>query len=459
MFKSLFISLNLVGLILLPFLYVGDVSVVHDLPSEIAEENSVEVTVTINKGSATGPARLALDFESAPGMSVEEVSNAGASFSFDESKALFVWYSIPEEETITLKYRLTADAGSIGSKTVSGSFSYLDGEERATETIDPITFTVTEGNGNSSVTTTNIENNESQSTSISGTRTIEQNGDDYIVTVAITKGDQAGFARLKESIPTEFTATKIDGAGGVYKYTNNTVKFLWTKIPSDKTNVTVSYRLTPVGNAPQEFTITGYFSGEFLIVDDKPKSIDIPATTFVSEMASNGNGENGNGENGNGENGNGESGNGENGNGENGNGENGNGENGNGENGNGENGNGENGNGENGNGENGNTTVETHSNPITGVSYRVQVLAAHKTVDAKYIKKRYNGYNKQLNLDNHEGWVKYTTDGVSTYKGARDTRNSVKKYDFPGPFVTAYNSGERITVQEALMLSSQEWVK
>ena len=80
-------------------------------------------------------------------------------------------------------------------------------------------------------------------------------------------------------------------------------------------------------------------------------------------------------------------------------------------------------------------------------------------MNGKYIKKRYNGYNNKLNLDNHEGWVKYTTDDVSTYKGARETRNGVKTYDFPGPFVTAYNSGERITVQEALMLSSQKWVK
>ncbi|MDC0338175.1 hypothetical protein OAN33_01430, partial [Flavobacteriales bacterium] len=105
------------------------------------------------------------------------------------------------------------------------------------------------------------------------------------------------------------------------------------------------------------------------------------------------------------------------------------------------------------------TTILTHETPITGVSFRVQVLAAHKTVDKKYIQKRYSGYSNKLNLDNHEGWIKYTTDGVNTYEGARDTRNGIKKYDFPGPFVTAYNSGERITVQEALMLSSQKWVK
>ena len=83
MFKSLFITLNLVGLILLPFIYVGEISVIHELPSEIAEGKSVEVAIIINKGSATGPARLALNIENAPGILIEEVSNAGASFSFD----------------------------------------------------------------------------------------------------------------------------------------------------------------------------------------------------------------------------------------------------------------------------------------------------------------------------------------------------------------------------------------
>ena len=50
MFKSLFISLNLVGLILLPFYMLERVSVIHELPSEVAEEKSVEVSIIINKG-------------------------------------------------------------------------------------------------------------------------------------------------------------------------------------------------------------------------------------------------------------------------------------------------------------------------------------------------------------------------------------------------------------------------
>ncbi len=88
----------------------------------------------------------------------------------------------------------------------------------------------------------------------------------------------------------------------------------------------------------------------------------------------------------------------------------------------------------------------------------MQILAAHKTVSNSYIKRHY-GFTGGVATENHEGWVKYTTGSFDVYKQARDKRNSLGSYNFPGPFVTAYNQGDRITVQEALMLSKQDWVK
>ena len=61
-------------------------------------------------------------------------------------------------------------------------------------------------------------------------------------------------------------------------------------------------------------------------------------------------------------------------------------------------------------------------------------------------------------IENHESWIKYTTGNFTVYKEARDKRNNVNdNFNFDGPFVTAYNNGERITVQEALMISRQKW--
>ena len=107
-----------------------------------------------------------------------------------------------------------------------------------------------------------------------------------------------------------------------------------------------------------------------------------------------------------------------------------------------------------------NTTNELAStnNTTSIISYKVQILAAHKVANQKYFSTRHQ-YNKGFDIENHEGWVKYTTGEFNEYLKARNKREDLSRYNFPGPFVTAYNNGNRITVQEALMTSKQDWIQ
>lgn len=92
-----------------------------------------------------------------------------------------------------------------------------------------------------------------------------------------------------------------------------------------------------------------------------------------------------------------------------------------------------------------------------GVLYRVQICATKKVAEKDYFKK-YKRVNFEVSLENHEGWIKYTTGGYPLYARARKSREMIDQdFELDGPFVTAYSHGERITVQEALMISGQKW--
>ncbi|CAG5085295.1 hypothetical protein [Parvicella tangerina] len=448
MVKSLFISINLVGLAMLPFLFVGNVSVEHQAPSEMDAGGEVEVTITLNKGAITGPARLKLDFADAEGLEAEGIDNAGASFSFSEGSALFIWYSIQPDEQLTLTYKLKADANASGTKTISGTFSYLDEEERKKLEIPTIIVDVkggsvasseTNGGGETTEnTTTETDGNEGGATSneasqdvvdVTCSRSIEKDGDSYLVTIDVTKGQNGGFARIKDNVPAGFSAEAVENAGAVFKFVDDAAKFLWTSLPKDEETVQVKYRLFPESAGPGMYDLIGEFSGEFMIVDDKPTSVEIPLGSFEVDgdvVINNDGGDNNNGTND-------------------------------------QNDGGADANNGGSDSNDGGTSTDagTTTSIPTGngdVMYKVQVMAAHRTVSNSYIKKHY-GYGGSIDIENHEGWVKYTTGSYGVYKEARDKRNGLSSYNFPGPFVTAYKQGERISVQEALNLTNQEWIQ
>ncbi len=446
MVKALFITLNLAGLIILPFLYVGIVNVEHQAPSEVDAGSSIEVEITLDKSGVTGPARLKLDFSDAQGLIPESIDNGGASFSYKDETGIFIWTSIQPQEVLVLKYKIKADDNASGVKTISGTFSYLDEEERKTIDIPSIIVTVsakesTAANNETNTTTEedNTSSNEATANNTSSNsiledvtcnREISKSGDDFIVKIDINKGNNSGFARVKEIVPNGFEAEEMEKSGAVFKFVDNNVKFLWTNLPENKSTITIKYKLKRTSAPAGTYNLDGEFSGEFLIVNDVPKTVKIPTGKLTVEgdgeiLVENNTDNNTNDNNNKIENS--------------------------------ENTSNENKtNNEVANNNENTTTIVQNNN--TNITYKVQVLAAHKTVSNNYIKKRY-GYSGSVALENHEGWVKYTTGSFGIYKEARDKRNSLNSLDFPGPFVTAYNKGERITVQEALMLSKQDWVK
>ncbi|MBT3542922.1 MAG: hypothetical protein HN486_05495, partial [Flavobacteriaceae bacterium] len=108
-------------------------------------------------------------------------------------------------------------------------------------------------------------------------------------------------------------------------------------------------------------------------------------------------------------------------------------------------------------------TASTNNNNVAiengEVNYRVQICALRKKVTTDYFVKSHQ-INEKIYLNMHQGWHKYTVGNFNQYVGARDHREDIRNNKkIKGPFVTAYNNGTRITVQEALMITKDKWVQ
>lgn len=416
MFKSAIFIVNTFILILFN-IAADSVSVNQSAPERVENGNSFIVNVEINKGNTTGYAKYQVVLPA--GVTAEVVDSKNAKFSLDNNKVKFVWIALNEESKINISYKVIVNDSSIKEVAIGGTFAYLKDNERQTAEAPVNRVAI----GKKINTTPVIKE-----PMVSVTRKISPMGEkSYKVTVEIKAENVIGFAKIQDVIPSGATAA-IDQAGeAVFTPVSNKVKFVWMNFPEDQSSITVSYlidydsditpeingnfaylhkgesRKAPIllnSNALAIVTSNDSQKSESTPVHEKPKtpSIEKPVVSMTA------------------------------------------------------------------------TPQETPKKtapapkPVTpqaenGIVFKVQIMAGHNQVNVdSYFTKKYN-FTRKVSTDLHEGWHKYITGNNSTYKDARDLRNSItNNFNFRGPFVVAYNNGARITVQEALMATNQKWV-
>ncbi len=454
--------LNMLGFFVYQLFFTDGVTVSQTVPASMSPGNDYTIELTVNKGSIGGFAKLQQDLPA--GCTATPVESKGASFTMSGNSVKFIWTSLPSDASFTISYKVSVSSTAApGSNVLGGKFYYvLDNLKQsvvipesnfsivsgavattsapdtssatvtppATATTTPVATTPPPATTPPATTATTTPAGITQpettppatavtpppatTTASSGdgglgiTRKIIANASaDYTVEVTINRGKTTGFAKLQENIPAGFSASALQSNGASFNFSDQKVKLVWINLPGDD-QIKVSYKLTGSGGPASIDGLFSYIENEetkkypisaTVIEGSTPATaIVVPPATIATVTA---------------------------------------------------------------------PTPATTTNPETAVTpkvpsaqtavkYKVQVCALRQSpVDVSYFSSH---YGLAVGQELHEGWTKYTVNGgFNEYKPARDYREVVRGKGVVNPFVTAYNSGKRITVQEALMITSQKW--
>jgi hypothetical protein len=442
MIKYSIVLFHLVGLFGFQLFFDDGVVIEDDTPTDMIAGETETVTVRVNKGDIEGFAKLELMLP--VGLTASPAETHGASFTFSGQKAKFIWMALPDDQEFSVSYNLMATESAAGNLVVKGTFSYIKENQRVDyEMQSKLIAIVTEASvvENTDDQPSDIDvsidgslSNDSDNTGLSTddadleglacVRTVNRISDnEYLVSLKVVNAQLEGFAKIMEYVSPGDQITEEDSDGAITTVDNGGVKYVWFEAP-ELADFKVVYRLRTMssvgppqlngtlsyvsGNTPQEIAVID--SGEVIDNDTDivETATDSTADGSVSDTVQD----------------------------------------------------------TNLNDTSTEISVEAGSDnkeassipdPEIGITYKVQILAGHNPVGRQYFKKRHQ-FSEGINIENHEGWVKYTTGSHDVYKTARDERERINgRYELPGPFVTAYNEGVRIVVQEALMISNQKW--
>ena len=462
---KLFTLFNVAGLLLFKLLFGSDVSIVQDMPGSMDPGTEMRVTLTVTKAQVTGFAKLQIDLP--PGLTATAIDTRGASFTFADGKAKFIWMALPTQPSFKVSYTLSADANLSGSFPVTARLSYIEDNER--KTVDMVPAMLIVGTGGvvastpAAVESRSDDHDDLASAAgsiipdspvtetpglpslvgpgdVGATRIITPvSGSEVLVEVTIQKGVLRGFGKLQENLPEGFTAVVKENDDAIFSVKDRIAKFVWLNLPS-KNEVKVSYRLLAPTGATGMFSVNGEFGylvndltqramvgsssfnldGQALAAETpapketpiaekqaertpevtKPVITPTPQQEVAQEKQPT---------------------------------------------------------------KEATTTAQVTPSKITsiptpesGITYKVQITAAHREVGREYFIQRHH-YDGAFSIEHNDGWIKYVTGMFDRYRSAREQRQAYldANHNFPGPFVTAYNNGERITVQEALMIAKQ----
>ncbi|TND07415.1 MAG: hypothetical protein FD123_3265 [Bacteroidetes bacterium] len=428
------------------------------VPSSVKAGESFNVEVVIHKGDYKDFARFMQVLPE--GFTVSEVESEGAKFLFENNSVKFIWYSAPSKKDLKIVYKVHVPADASGEKQITGKYSYVENGGSTAVNLDTKTITVSGSSGGTTASTNDPDTMAKPPVNVVARRVVPAEAQNqFNVEITVSKADLRSFAKIQDSLPAGFTASEIETDGSKFSFEGNKVKFTWFDLP-ERSELKVSYKVTISPDVSGAQTIQGFFSyveneqGKIAAID--PSTVTIPGATAAVTGGTGDSGSTGatgaTGDNKTPDNGStagGATGT------------------------TGDSGSSTTASGATGStGDSGSTTAaggstgatgstgqtSTVTSAQTGVNYRVQIAAMSRFVETSVFANLFS-ISEKIDAEMQSGLNKYLVGAFGAYKDARDKRETIRGKGVSDAFVTAYNNGRRITVQEALMLTSQQWVR
>lgn len=448
MLKYVIIIINSLVYFLYGF-FNGDngITVTSTIPATLKAGQEVAIELKVTKGQMNGFAKLQMDLPE--GIAAKEVESRSANYTYNDGIAKWVWASLPPESEIVIRVVLVSDpAATLGAKTIRAKFSFVENNAKQVVEMTPAEITITAAGEPEAVATTApvstekpqeekpeekqpaATGNSEPTGNVSMSRTIVKNSnEEYSVYIRIKKGATKGFARFSDDLPENVTVKAVKTEGASFSVGDGKLKFVWVNVP-EKEELNLEYTVS--GTSSEAVTLRGEYSyleeNQSKKTELTPESITLPT---VSQVAATPKQEE--------------------------------------------------------------TPVAKNEEPVKtetstteklvaepvktepdtqekmkeslakksgNVNYYVQVGAfTNAAVTAERLKKKF-GISESVRSEMQGGFSKFMVGNHEEYKGARDHREKVKNNNgVKSAFVVAYNGGNRITVQEALMITSQKWFK
>ncbi|MFI5141927.1 MAG: SPOR domain-containing protein, partial [Bacteroidia bacterium] len=465
--KYIIVFINALAIAIYHLIFGDPVSVAAKIPDNIEAGKDFVIEVTINKAQVAGFAKLQLEIP--PAFVATEVDSKGGSFSASGRIVKIIWTSVPADAELVVKINVSVPSSATGNLPIKGKFSFIENNAKQEAEFPELTVKLGGASSSSDVATqpasgtndvasqpaaeptTTTEtvaattptstddasqafskpNEPDAAISVSRKITALDGANNFEVNVDIKKGAVKGFAKLSEKIPAGYKAEQVSVSGSSFTFENGEAKFIWTSIPAAE-DITVSYKLIPDGSSIQnpsyiEGSKFSYIEGDQtkkIALDrqevtangqavaststqtaTEPVTTNTTAAVDVNAVAT----------------------------------------------------------------EPAKEPTTTTENPVAAtttasapknanVHYSVQIGAFKNGVSASALGRKYS-ISESIKTEMQDGFTKCILGKFSEYKAARDNREAIKNKGVSDAFVTAYNSGKRITVQEALMVSNQKWYK